>query len=270
VNPLRAAASTAGVIVALVALFVVITNEGTPADQALAVAWLATPLVVAGAILAYRLAARARGADLPERLLNLATAGSEEWDRAMRAELASIDGPRERRRFALGCLLTTVRVGTGRAQWVIAVTTGIVLALATLVISRAQFASGTGIIGFTIYGPVLLLFVVSFVTARRAGSFRSGLFTGGLAMVSTLLLVFIVALVEAGRWWELGGVYVMDGDPPRLPIDRVDAMLNAISPFFMIFHLLMWAPWPVLGAAAGWSKGRRRQDGALPATTAGV
>lgn len=133
-------------------------------------------------------------------------------------------------------------------------------AMATLVTSRVQLGGGSGIIGFTIYGPVLPLFVVSLVTARRAGSFRSGLFTGALTIVSTLVFIFMVAAgVEAGRWWEMAGVYVMDGDPPRLPINRWGALLNAVSPFFMIFHLLVWIPWPVLGAFAG-SRGLRREE----------
>jgi hypothetical protein len=258
------------VIFGLMALFVVTTNEGTPTGRALAIAWLATPLVVAGAILAYRVATRMRGTDFAERLMNLATAEDEEWDRAMRAELASIDDPGERRRFALGCLLTTFRIGIGRGQWVIAATSGIFLALATLVTSRVQLGGGTGIMGFTIYGPVLVLFVVSLVTARRGGSFHTGLVTGALTMLSALFFIFIVAGVEAARWWEMAGVYVMDGDPPRVPITPAGAVLNAISPFFMIFHLLIWAPWLVLGAAAGSTKAGRRQDGALPAATAGV
>jgi hypothetical protein len=269
VNPARVAAVTGAVIIGLVGLFVSTTNDGSARGVLLATAWLGTPLAVAGAIIAYRVTARMHGTDFAERLLGLASADSEEWDRAMRAELASIDDPRERRRFALGSLLTSLRIGIGQRQWVIALTTGIVLALATLVTSRVQLGGGTGIMGFTIYGPVLILFVVSLVTARRAGSFRSGLLTGGLAMLSTLVFIFIVAGVEAARWWEMAGVYVMDGDPPRLPINQMGAVRNAISPFFMIFHLLVWVPGPVLGAAVGARRGQRRADRARPAALAG-
>jgi hypothetical protein len=67
----------------------------------------------------------------------------------------------------------------------------------------------------------------------------------------------------------MAGVYVMDGDPPRLPINRMGAVLNAISPFFMIFHLLMWIPWPVLGAGAGSWSTRRREDRVTSAAIAG-
>jgi hypothetical protein len=261
--------TTSLVVIGLVGLFVSATNDANASGVLLATAWLGSPLAAAGAVLAYRLAARAHGADLAERMLSLATADSEEWDRAMRAELASIDDLRDRRRFVFGCLLTTLRVGIGRGKRVIALTTGIVLALAALVTSRVQLGGGTGIMGFTIYGPVLVLFVVSLVGARRAGSFRHGLLTGSLAMVSTLLFIFVVAGVEAARWWETAGVYVMDGDPPRLPINRMSAVLNAISPFFMIFHLLVWIPWPVLGALAGSRSSRHREDGARTATIAG-
>jgi hypothetical protein len=212
-----------------------------------------------------------RGADFAERLLNLATTDSEEWGHAMMAELASIDGPRERRRFAFGCLLTTVRVGTGRTECVIALGTGLFLGLITLVTSRLLLDGGqTGILVFTIYGPAFVFFLVSLVIARVQRSFLAGLVAGGLTLVSALLFIFVVAVLEASQWWEEAGIYIMDGDAPKEPLTRGRAMLDAASPFFVMFHLLIWASWPVLGAAAGWRKGRRRWDGALPAATAGV
>lgn len=270
-RPARAAVITAAVIIGVISLFVVSSNEGPLGEWLLAVAWLGTPLAVAGGIVAYRLTARMDGADLAERILSLATAGRDDWDRAMRAELASVEGTTERRRFALGCLLTTLRVGTGRGQWITALTTGIVLGLATLVTSRVQLGGGrTGILVITLYMPAIVVFVVSLVTARGHRSFRAGLVTGSLALLSALLFVFAVAVVEASRWWEVAGVYLMDGDAPRVPTDRAGAMLDAVSPTFVIFHLVIWVAWPVLGAATGAWMVERSEDGARPAATASV
>jgi hypothetical protein len=266
-SPARAAATTTAVIIGIISLFIVSSNGGPLLEWLLAIAWLGAPLATAGGIIAYRLAARVDGVDLADRLLSLVTADREEWDRAMRAELASIEGSRERRRFAFGCLITTLRVGTGRVQWIVALSTGIVLALATLVTSRVQLGGGrTGILVATLYGPAVVIFVVSLINARAERSFRAGLVTGILALLSAMLLVFAVAVVEASRWWEVAGVYVMDGDSPRLPIDRAGAMLDAVSPTFVLFHLVIWISWPVLGAALGAGLSRPVEE-ARPAAT---
>lgn len=65
---------------------------------------LLTPWLLAAAAIVYHSARAATGPDLPARHASWSTAGRRgaraDWGAAMRAELASIDDPRERRRFA--------------------------------------------------------------------------------------------------------------------------------------------------------------------------
>lgn len=48
----------------------------------------------------------------------------------------------------------------------------------------------------------------------------------------------------------------MDGDPPKRTIGIVEAALDPIAPSLVVLHLLLWAPYPVLGATVG---GRSRR-----------
>lgn len=268
-SPARAAWITGSIIIATTALFVSSWAWSSPTELLLPTAFLGLPLALAGSVLAYRLAAAPSDRDLAERLLDLATTGRDEWERAMRAELASIEDPKERRRFALGCLVTTVRV-EARSRWPIVIGTGVVLAIGTLVTSRVLLGGQrTGIMIFTLYPPAVALFAVSLITARRAGSFRAGLVVGALASVAAILAVFAMAMLEAGQWHDAAGVYIMDGDAPKHAIDRIGATLDAISPNFLLFHLWTWAAWPVLGAALG-ARGKGTLERARPAASAGV
>jgi hypothetical protein len=260
---------TGSIIIATTALFVSSWAWSSPTELLLPTAFLGLPLALAGSVLAYRLAAAPSDRDLAERLPGLATTGRDEWERAMRAELASIEDPKERRRFALGCLVTTVRV-EARSRWPIVIGTGVVLAIGTLVTSRVLLGGQrTGIMIFTLYPPAVALFAVSLITARRAGSFRAGLVVGALASVAAILGVFAMAMLEAGQWHDAAGVYIMDGDAPKHAIDRIGATLDAISPNFLLFHLWTWAAWPVLGAALG-ARGKGTLERARPAASAGV
>jgi hypothetical protein len=269
VSPARAAWITGSIVIGLTALFVSSWTVGSPGDLVLSTAFLGLPVALAAAVLVFRLASVPAGRDIAERLLSLATRGRDEWERAMRAELASIDDPSERRRFAIGCLVTTVRV-EARGRWPIVIGTGVVLAIGTLVTSRVLLGGQrSGIMIFTLFSPAVALFVVSLVTAWRARSFRAGLVVGALASLATMLGVFAVALLEAGQWHEAAGVYIMDGDAPKVAIDTTGAMLDAVSPNFLLFHLWMWAPWPVLGAAAG-ALGSTTVENPRPAASAGV
>lgn len=280
-KPARAAWITGAVIFGLIALLVTAgigdsAEGGNRIGQMIsAIAILGAPQAVAAAVVAGRVASVARGRDLAERLLELATTGghgmSDDWGRAMRAELAIIDSPRERRRFAIGCLLTPLRVGTGRGLWLIALGTGAALSLATFAISRVTLAGGRGgIMEFTLLGPILVLFIVAFVATLATRSFRTGVVLGGIAMLAALIGVLGVATAEAGWWYEVAGVYIMDGDSPKVALDRLGAMFDPVSPVFVLFHLLIWVPWPVLGAAAASLSVHRLEDQARPAATADV
>ena len=166
-TPRRAVAITAVIVWSLVALVLwfITADSSTGADGRIqqvvaAASLLGTPLAIAGAVIVQGFATAAHGRNLSERLLALGTAGLREprveWGAAMRAELASIDDPRERRQFAIGCTVTALRVGAGRGPWLIAVGTGILFAVGTLAASRATLGGGrVGIIGFTLPWPRL-------------------------------------------------------------------------------------------------------------------
>lgn len=216
------------------------------------------PVALAAVLLVDRAAVAARGRDVPERLLSLAAAGlagrNREWGDAMRAELASIHDPAERRRFAIGCTVTALRAGTGRGAWLIALGTGVVFAVGTYAASRATLAGGRGgITTFTMDEPILVLFTVAFVTALVTRSFRTGLVVGWLSLAAGLVGMSAVAMVEAAHWYDVAGVYLMDGDAPKggRTLTRLDAILNPVSPPYVSMHLLLWTPWTVLAAAAG-------------------
>ena len=234
------------------------------------IAILGAPLAFAFALLVDRASAGARGHDMPERLLSFAAAGlrgrNADWGNAMQAELASIDDRHERRRFAIGCALTALRIGMGRRTWLIAFGTGLVFAVGTYAASRIALDGGRGgIMGDTLLVPILVLFALAVVTARITRSFRTGLITGCLALVAGLVGMLTMAMVEAGYWYEFAGVYVMDGDGPKGHLSRLDAVLDPLAPQFVFIHLQFWAPWPVLGAAAG---SRRRHLGAAASAAA--
>jgi hypothetical protein len=267
-SPGRAATIAAAVTSAPLALLVWSMTEGSidfnRIEQFIfGFAILATPLVTASVIVVYRFVATAGGRDLPERLLSLATAGLRgsrgDWGAAMRAELASIDDSRERRHFAVGCSVTALRSSTGGGPLFVAIAMGAFFAVGTLAISRATLAGGRGgILGLSLIWPAVVLFTTAFVMALATRSFRTGLVSGLLALTTGLVGFFAVAMAEAARWYEVAGVHLMDGDYPKGGgLERLDAILDPVSPAFVFLHLLIWAPSPVLGAALG-SLFRRR------------
>jgi hypothetical protein len=170
----------------------------------------------------------------------------------MRAELASIEPRTERRRFAIGCSVSAIGIDTRHWLRPVAIGTGVFFAAGTLVASRASMAGGRGgIMGFTLAVPVVVLFMVTFVTALTARSFRTGLMVGWIALLAGLIGMLGAAIVEAAHWYDVAGVYLLDGDNPREGLDRLAAVLDPVAPTFVFFHLSLWAPWAVLGAGAG-------------------
>lgn len=261
----------------LIALLVIFTmavpsepDEAHPLIQALVpTAILGIPLAAAAMTVARRFELAATGADWPARLLSVATTGldgaGEEWGRAMRSELASIEGPQERRSFAIGCTLTSIRRSVDRRAWSAAGLAAIILTFGVLVFSRVSFAAGqTGTMSFTLLAPVVVLSVTGFVAGSRR-SFRHGLLTGALALVLSLIGVLAVQVVEAGYWYDNAGIFIVDGDAPLQPIERITALLDPLTPSFILLFLAWWAPWPVLGAAL--ATRRRVEAGAMAHTT---
>ena len=230
-----------------------------------------TPMAIAAALIVHRFRADPIGRDWPERILDDSTAGltdsGADWGAAMRAELASIRGRRERRRFAIGCAISAIRMGTRHRLRLVVVGSSVLFAAGTFAASRASLAGGRGgIMGFTLLMPIVMLFALAFVMALITRSFFTGVVIGWIALLAGLVGMLAVSMVEASHWHDVAGVYLIDGDAPRVAIDRLDAVLDPVSPQFVVLHLLFWIPWPVLGAAAGLSRrmGRRMALQTLP------
>ena len=277
-NPRHATWIAAAVCYLLIALLTWATmSETTPDGERLGTAFaitllFGTPLAAAAAILAHRLAGATRGGDTAERIVGLAAAGAQgnrrEWAVAMRAELASIDDRRERRRFAVGCAVASIRSGIGRAAWLTALASGTIVAVATFASSRASLAGGQGGILASLGFPALaLLFLVPLVAAAGTRSFRIGLVTGGLTLLAVFIATVAVSMFEAARWYHVAGVFIMDGDPPKTgTIDLRTAVLDPLR--FMVPIVLLWAPWPVFGASLGARLTRRTRQEETPPTPA--
>jgi len=268
----------AAVLAGLAALFawmaITAPQSAAAATQVLSKAvnltlFIGTPLAAGTVLLIRRLKAATRGRLGAERLLGLATAGlppaRQEWGTAMRAELLSIDDPSARRAFARSAAFAALRIGHARPL-AIAGTTGLLAAAGTLAVSRLLLAVdkpiGIGI--YTMFAPVLLLFAAALLGAATRRSFRSGLEAGVVALFVALVGVFAVMAVEAVTWAEHYGVYVFDGDRPSTGhLGPGGAVGDALSPFFIGLHLVLWVPWPVLGAALGAAvRHRHPADGA--------
>jgi hypothetical protein len=159
----------------------------------------------------------------------------------------------------------------GRGPWLVAIGVGVLFAVGTFAASRGSLAGArAGILGFTLLWPALVLFAVAFGTAMVTRSFRAGLVTGALAFLAGLVAMLAVSMAEAAHWHDVARVFLMDGDAPSGGLERLDAVLDPVSPMFVVLHVLIWAPWAVLGAAAGSWSGRvaKRRDLVGSRTTA--
>jgi hypothetical protein len=163
--------------------------------------------------------------DVWKLLLGLATADLPEnraaWGGALRAELAAIDQPAERRRFALGGVVAVLRAARPLGAWVPVAGVAVVVAFGTFAASRWSLAHDRGgVLGFWLAVPSALLFAVTLDWARRSRSFGSGLRTGARAGLAALVAVLVVALPEALVWADRQAGYLSTGDavPPDLAV----------------------------------------------------
>lgn len=164
-------------------------------------------LVLTWPVLAAALGARSaelsrRGRDWWVLLLQVATAGLRDGDRAwgaaMRAELANVDERGERRRFALGCAASALRLGPDGVTWLVAAGAAGLAAVGTYAASRASLADGAGGI-LSAHGPgvALIVFVASITCALRHHSFRDGLQGGALALLAAFIASYGVGISES-------------------------------------------------------------------------
>ena len=225
-----------------------------------AVLVLAVPVAVVGSILTRRRPRGHEDRDVAERLLAAAATLTGErtssdgeqvdWGAALRAELATITVPRERRRFAVGAAVALLGRPHSRRSFVVAAGVAVAFGAGVLGVSRAGLGDD-GLGSVTMLLPPVMLFAVGYLCARSTRSLRFGLETGVVAAVTTLGAVAVVYGVEAARWYHLApDVSVLDGDHVAFASTRA-AVLGAVHPVILLVHLVFWSPWPVLGAWAG-------------------
>jgi len=216
-----------------------------------AVLVLAVPVAVIWSLLTRRRPTGHEDRDVAERLLAAAAAvtggrtssdGEQvDWGAALRAELATITVPRERRRF------------------VVAAAVAVAFGADLLGVSRAGLGDD-GLGSVTMLLPPVMLFATGYLCARSTRSLRFGLETGILAALTTLVAVAVVYGVEAAHWYHVApDVSVLDGAHVDLDSTRA-AVLGAVHPVILVVHLVFWSPWPVLGAWAG-ARGPRAASG---------
>jgi hypothetical protein len=196
-----------------------------------------------------------RARDSAERLLDIATAGLPvrwaEWGAAMRAELVAIDDVGARRRFALSAASAAIGRGYGTSL-ALASAAAVFVAGAAVTASRVQLNdAGPGVLAVTVPVPALPLFAIALLAARMARSFRFGLLTGLLGMVTSLAAVFAVLAIEGPVWMAREGVFMLDADPPRRAVGSAEIVLDLFSTGMWVGHLVFWLPWVLIGAALG-------------------
>jgi hypothetical protein len=240
------------------ALGVSVDESGVPPTEVLVGALLfGWPHALAAATAIIATARAASGADWPARLLALVTSGRrghrDEWGAAMRAELASITGSqRERLRFAVSCAPTALRRGWGGSPWVVAVACGTLFAALTVATSRLSLhGNRSGSLFGILFGPPqLALLLVGFVAAWKGRSMRNGLEHAVPALIAILVGVLATAIPEGALWAREAGAFILDGDYPPTPLTPAEGARDALQAT-LTWGLLLWLPWPVLGAAAG-------------------
>jgi len=203
---MRLAAWIAGALAVAVVLSMLASYVGSVALL------LAVPVAVAGSILTRRPPKGHAAPDVAERLVAAAATltgrrtspdGEQaDWGAALRAELASITVPRERRRFALGAAVALFGRPHRRRSLLLAAGVAVAFGTALLGVSRAALGDD-GLGSVTILLPPLMLFWVGYLCAHSRRSLRFGLETGILAAVTTLVAVAVVYGIEAAHWYHL-------------------------------------------------------------------
>jgi hypothetical protein len=231
---------------------------------------LALPWTVLGAALGARSAELSRrGRDGWDLLLLIATAGLRDGDRAwgaaMRAELANVDELDERRRFALGCTPSALRLGLHGVMWLVAAGAAGLAAVGTYAASRASLADDAGGI-LSVQGPgvAVVVFVATLAIALAHRSFRDGLQGGALVLLAALVASYGVGVSEAVVWVERrAGGYLTTGD--AVPPSAQAAVLDLLRPEFVLGNLAYGLLSMLLAAAMGALVARRRADDPRPA-----
>ncbi len=216
-----------------------------------------TVFAMTAAVLAWWVARHTVGRDSAERVLALETTGlhgpRENWGEAMRAELASIEDPTERGRFAHSAGVFALRRGTGMWPVILAVFAGAGSAVVVFAAARMSFdrPRDRGIIGEPLLGLVLLLLVVAVVVGTLMGrSFRAGLETAVLAWVAVSVGTLAVEIPQAIAWFHDDGILLLDGaGAAGAGVDALGAALQPLTHYAFIFTAVAQFVVAVLAAA---------------------
>ncbi|MEV5410857.1 hypothetical protein AB0K60_18700 [Thermopolyspora sp. NPDC052614] len=201
--------------------------------------------------------------DMWQLLLDLATSDLPEnrsaWGAALRAELAAIDVPAERRGFAMSGAWAALRCGWPRGVWVGVAGVAVLVAGGSFAASRWSLAHDRGgVLVFWMAVPSALLFAVALVTAWRTRSFGSGLRVGAVAGLAALVAVLAVGVPEAVVWAHRQAGYLSTGD--AVPPSWQAAVGDVLRPEFLVAMIVFWAMSAAGGAALGLAFGRPRAD----------
>ncbi|MFD8071870.1 hypothetical protein ACFV3E_04325 [Streptomyces sp. NPDC059718] len=228
-----------------------------PFEVFLAALIWALPWPVLGAALGARAGTTDRrhaARDVWQLLLDLATADLPEhraaWGAALRSELAAVEPPAERRRFALGGVWTALRSGRPHGAWARAGGVALVVAGGSYAASRWSLAHDrAGVLDFWAAVPSVLLLAVALTTAWRTRSFGSGLRAGALAGFAALVAVLAVGVPEAVFWANQQAGYLSTGD--AVPPNWQSAVRDVLRPEFLLGMLVIWTTATAGGAALG-------------------
>jgi hypothetical protein len=207
--------------------------------------------------------------DRPQRFLAVATVGlprgRAEWGAAMRSELASIDDPNARRQFARSAGIAAFKRGLG-IRVCLPILAGLWVGGVVLAASRLQLANGgSGLLPVTVPVPALVLLLLTLLAAGLTRSFRFGLETGFSALLVSSVVLFAVLALEGIVWMDRLGVFILDADPPKSPVNTVDVVFDVFSTGMWVGHTIVWFSAMVIGASLGALLGQR-----MPSPTGGV
>lgn len=218
-----------------------------------------TTVALAAAVVAWWIARHALGRDGAERVLALETTdlprAQSEWGAAMRAELASIDDPGLRGRFARSAAMAALRRGTGPRPVVLAALAGVGAGVVVFCAARISFdrPRDRGIVSEPIMGLVVLILVASVITGTLMGrSFRAGLETAVLAWLFSYVCTLAVEIPQAHAWYQESGILLLDGEgAANNGVDALGAALQPVTHSAYILLSLSLLVIAVLAAAFG-------------------
>jgi hypothetical protein len=148
--------------------------------------------------------------------------------------------------------LTTSRLGR-RLGVAAALAFGAGFALA----SRHPIDRDAGVLLYLLLAPPVILFAGSAATAAISGSFRAGIQAAVWSALLGALLIFLIGLPEALRWYETDGRLHLDGE-----LFGSEGQ-NLVDYIFLLALLPAWGlPFGVIGARVGSTRPTRNRAGA--------